>query len=148
MPLGSRRQDQHLLPRPAPALSLCYNELFTSLVAHWNIFCGGQVSVFVLYTQSLSMIPGSSQKLYGHLKEGGTSLCYKSFFLQPGAGLKGEPGVSMCLAGDTVMTLLLFHFCCQANGLPVLLSAMDCLCLHCPASSAITHRATLILILR
>lgn len=89
------------------------------------------------------MIPGSLQKLYGHLKEGVMSNFYvtkASFFHE--AGLKGGPGVSMWLAGDTVMTLLLFHICCQENGLPVLLSTIDCLYLHCPAPLAITQSYT------
>lgn len=59
------------------------------------------------------------------MNEGGKDLCYKYFFCKPGPGLKGEPGVSTCLAGQTVMTLHLLTFRGEANGLPVLLGAMD-----------------------
>ena len=56
---------------------------------------------------------------------GGKHLCYKYLFCQPDPGLKGEPGVSTCLAGQMVMTLHPLTFCGQANGLPVLLGAVD-----------------------
>ena len=82
------------------------------------------------------------------MNEGGNNLCYKCFFPQPVPGLKGEAGVSVCLEGEVVMTLSQLTFYCQADGLLVVLSAMDCPCLHFPVPLAITYRAELTLNLR